>query len=331
MALTRLPDPVLVHSLSFLSVKDLLQCEATCTSQRAFLTSGSSVVEELLWRATVCGTWSRGLARGPHHSTWRSAATFLESSAWPLIRERGVKAALALLAETGMLTLAHPKSARHKWATRESLDIVRSCLRFRAHDLEAKRRVALFVCSGDFAGAPAIPCDVADDGRSSSSRRKVRSSSSEEDWPELNSTDSGSENEAHGDIANNVTNGENDSSDDDDDGNDGDTNTEKTKGNLRAVLELFASTSLGRGAVDPEDALRKLLLEFPFLPIDAGEGADRCIKAVASMYLASHPTQFEQLRRQAIESAGRGYGDTLRNTHDDPASAVYILLYAVIM
>ena len=30
--------------------------------------------------------------------------------------------------------------------------------------------------------------------------------------------------------------------------------------------------------MDPEDALRRLLLEFPFLPIDAGEGADRAIK-----------------------------------------------------
>jgi len=92
--------------------------------------------------------------------------------------------------------------------------------------------------------------------------------------------------------------------------------------NLLAVLSSFGEIA---AAVDPEDALRRLLLAFPFLPIDAGEGADRVIKLVARLYLDSHPSEYAELR------GGGGGGGGGGECHDDAESAVYILIYAVIM
>lgn len=300
-AMNNLPESVLAHMLTYVELRDLIRCEATCRLQRKYLLSSSA--EDLVWREVVATTWSPGLSYGKHGG-WRAAAGFLEQEVWPLIRQKGVKPALANLAGVAMLSL--PKNARQRWAFRESLDIVRSCLRFRANDLDAKRRVALFVCSADFAGAPTIKYDD-DTSWCCDSSETRQGEDSDDSLPDLSS------------------------SSDPSDGQVDDEEERTTYSNLRRVLSLFASSSLGKHALDPEDALRKLLLEFPFLPIDAGEGADRAIKAVARMYLDSHPEQFQQLRNKASQHIVRSYGNATRSAHDDPASAIYILLYAVIM
>ena len=128
-------------------------------------------------------------------------------------------------------------------------------------------------------------------------------------------------------------------------------------------------------ARDPEAALRNLLLGkdfffgskfplthdfcphfplprhaavFPFLPIDAGEGADRVIRALARLYLDTHPAELLDLRaRTATGSSMAAAASTATDAaaavtpataaaaqserHDDAESAVYILIYAVIM
>lgn len=73
---------------------------------------------------------------------------------------------------------------------------------------------------------------------------------------------------------------------------------------------------------DPEEALRGILMVFPFLPIDAGEGADRVIRALARLYLKHHETKYASLRARSIGEI---------DTHNDRESAIYILMYAVIM
>jgi len=93
---------------------------------------------------------------------------------------------------------------------------------------------------------------------------------------------------------------------------------EKEDTNLMSILQDFDLSSSG----NPEEALRHLLLVFPFLPIDAGEGADRVIKAVARLYLESHVEQFAHMRADMHRR---------EHQHNDAVSVIYILLYAVIM
>jgi len=88
--------------------------------------------------------------------------------------------------------------------------------------------------------------------------------------------------------------------------------------NLMSILQEFDLSF----ATNPEDALRALLLEFPFLPIDAGQGADRVIKALAKLYLESHPDQFIRIREDMSRRESH---------HNDAISYVYVLLYAIIM
>ena len=72
-------------------------------------------------------------------------------------------------------------------------------------------------------------------------------------------------------------------------------------------------------ANDPEAALRSLLLQFPFLPIDAGDGADRVITELACGYVAQNglmPSLFG-----GVEPANVGEAHEL----------VHLLLYSIIM
>jgi hypothetical protein len=66
-------------------------------------------------------------------------------------------------------------------------------------------------------------------------------------------------------------------------------------------------------------SLRHILLQFPFLPIDAGGGADRVIGAIARCYSAAHPEVSEWL--------GLSSGSTTRDRTD----AVHLIVYAAIM
>ncbi len=313
-----LPEPAQLHALSFLPVASLLSVEATGRGLKALLSS--RIADELLWRETVAITWSRGIGlgreeeeerneegRGGRLRRWRGVAEFLESVVWPTIRSAGVKPALAALDAQGMIRLAEGGSdaVRWKWASRVSMDVVRSCFRFHADDLEAKRRVALFVCSADFAGAPAIQDDDDDDddenyddedheegdkegnekkgcdeldGSSGGGGGSDEGNASDDSLPDLNEaaeTTTGGRGRGRG----RGRRGSNGSGGGDSGrGGGSDDNADGQSANLRRVLRLFSSSSLGAEAVDPEDALRRLLLEFPFLPIDAGEGADRAIK-----------------------------------------------------
>jgi hypothetical protein len=154
-----------------------------------------------------------------------------------------------------------------EFATQFSLDVIRNTLKYRSH-LDCRRRVALFACSSDFAGATTI-----------SSREK---SSAKSETPHAK---------------------------------------EDETGNLLPVLTDFSVIGTAR---DPEDALRQLLLQFPFLPLDAGEGVDRVIRSLARVYLDTHPDEYSGLRNNDKDCARD-------ESHDDAESAVYILIYAVIM
>ena len=74
----------------------------------------------------------------------------------------------------------------------------------------------------------------------------------------------------------------------------------------------------GSSAPTPVAALRHLLLQFPFLPIDAGGGADRVIGAIARCYTAAFPCVADWL--------GLSGGDTKQVTE-----GVHLLVYAAIM
>jgi hypothetical protein len=226
----------------------------------------------------------------------------LEANTWPQLLSLGVKAALRNLAFYDMAPLlqqcstvpAASEAAVAPWATPLSLDVVRNVLAYRS-DLDCRRKVALFVCSSDFAAAPTIR------------------------------------------LGGSVVGG--DRGDRGNDGSGGD--YWEVSGNLVRVMSDFRAIGDAR---DPEDALRRLLRVFPFLPIDAGEGADRVIRALAERYLATHPGEYAELRRKGPDGRRQGFGNVSPATlgpallsaaradrHDDAESAVYILVYAVIM
>lgn len=63
------------------------------------------------------------------------------------------------------------------------------------------------------------------------------------------------------------------------------------------------------GASSPEAALRALLLEFPFLPIDAGDGADRVIGEFSRRYVEDSPHALSRLLPdQDLDAAGATQG-----------------------
>ena len=138
------------------------------------------------------------------------------------------------------------------WQTSECLEIVQSIMRCR-DDLECRRRVAAFVCSSDFIGEAGDAVAVLEEQE-------------EEGQEEQQAVEQHGVEELLGTAA-------------------------PPNASLADNLTSFLSGFDLRATLDPEQALRKLLLEFPFLPIDAGEGADRVLKTVAVIYLAQHPEQ----------------------------------------
>jgi len=72
-------------------------------------------------------------------------------------------------------------------------------------------------------------------------------------------------------------------------------------------------------APDPETALRQLLVRFPFLPIDAGDGADRVIAAFAERYISLNG------RQPSV------FVSPSACTDDEARSSIHVLLYSIIM
>jgi len=244
--------------------------------------SSALQAEESVWREAIEGCWLSGLSRGGFAS-WRAAALHLEDVELGQLATEGVKPVLRALA--GLRMLPHLGAS---WATRESCELVRRVLCYR-RDLDVRRRVVAFVCSADFAGVPPPQLPP--------SLQLPPPQSIIVPPPILAGDRHRPAIRMPGGTA------VEDSSED---------------ANLLCILKQFDLSS----ATNPEEALRALLLEFPFLPIDAGEGADRVIKAVAKLYLDSHPHHFVRIR----EDLGRR-----ESWHNDAVSVVYILLYAVIM
>jgi hypothetical protein len=71
--------------------------------------------------------------------------------------------------------------------------------------------------------------------------------------------------------------------------------------------------------VSPIASLRQILLQFPFLPIDAGGGADRVIGAIARCYSAAYPEVSEWV------------GLPSSSTEKERTDAVHLVVYAAIM
>jgi len=267
--LLALPTDVLGLIFSGVSVKDLIFLEAT-TSKFLMMLRHQSF--GFMWRCHAASFWGPTLGLGGFPD-WRFMCIELERRVWPLLRDEGVKAAVHALETYEVI------SPLKSWATRETIDIVRSALRLRT-DLECRRRLAQFVCSSCFAAAPTADC-AADLFSYSLANASKSHDSWDFEWGGFG-----------------------------------------TFGRRNIDVVLFEFSSLVGDTKDPEEALRNLLLRFPFLPIDAGEGADRVIKSLGRLYLATHPEQRENLRHAANGSD---------SGHDDAESAVYILLYAVIM
>jgi len=250
---------------------------------------------------------------------------WLEGECYPLIKSLGVKPALKMLAHKGMLrdsgdTARAPDRPTGMstgmstgdydgWKSNECLRIVQAVMRCRS-DLECRRRVSAFVCSSSFIGdedSLASYADVAADAGANA------------DADADAGADAGADANPRGWRGAVVASGDEGERGEGSQGNEEDA-FELAQDNLTAFLSGFDL----RATLDPEQALRKLLLEFPFLPIDAGEGADRVLKTVAVIYLVQHPEQARHLREnlQARGAAAQ---------HRDAESVVYILIYAIIM
>jgi len=72
----------------------------------------------------------------------------------------------------------------------------------------------------------------------------------------------------------------------------------------------------------PEMALRSLLLRFPFLPIDAGQGADRVIGCFARAFIAQNPAPLAALGLHAPPAAAPAGDDSSDSDADDASGAV---------
>jgi hypothetical protein len=103
-----------------------------------------------------------------------------------------------------------------------------------------------------------------------------------------------------------------------------------------AVLSSFLAPFRITGAT-PEAALRGLLLVFPFLPIDAGAGADRVIGYFARTYVGQNARALSHLFEGSPhaseesddgEGSDKGVGSAWERRARD---AVYTLVYSIIM
>jgi len=105
---------------------------------------------------------------------------------------------------------------------------------------------------------------------------------------------------------------------------------------FRSFLELFDLR-----APTPEAALRQLLFAFPFLPIDAGSGADRVIGEFARQYVISNPRAVREMRlggrvldelpSSSVEGDDGHVLDKYAGVDRLARDGVYALLYSVIM
>uniref|UniRef100_A0A7S3AEG1 SEC7 domain-containing protein n=2 Tax=Haptolina ericina TaxID=156174 RepID=A0A7S3AEG1_9EUKA len=105
-------------------------------------------------------------------------------------------------------------------------------------------------------------------------------------------------------------------------------------------------------AASPEGGLRALLLHLPFLPIDAGEGADRVISAFARGYVTQNPARCRVLLQPTEEDpfggderggTGVGGAEEVSGEGDssgpcggaqferDAQDTVHLLVYSIIM
>ena len=65
---------------------------------------------------------------------------------------------------------------------------------------------------------------------------------------------------------------------------------------LRTLKALTLTPILQPSPTPDQAALRQLLFAFPFLPIDAGSGADRVIGEFARQYVLSNPQAVREMR-----------------------------------
>lgn len=101
---------------------------------------------------------------------------------------------------------------------------------------------------------------------------------------------------------------------------------------LRAFLQLFDLR-----APTPEVALRQLLFRFPFLPIDAGSGADRVIGEFARQYVLTNPRAVHDKRlggageepQSTSDESDGGAEDKYAGVDKAARDGVYALLYSV--
>ena len=93
-------------------------------------------------------------------------------------------------------------------------------------------------------------------------------------------------------------------------------------GRFRLVPSPEQREELGDdNATSPLAVLRRTLLQFPFLPIDAGGGADRTIGALAREYVKALPHCVEWLG-QSVDQ---------QHYHKDAVEAVHLVIYSLIM
>mmetsp|Transcript_29014 Transcript_29014/g.37454 ORF Transcript_29014/g.37454 Transcript_29014/m.37454 type:complete len:420 (-) Transcript_29014:135-1394(-) len=282
LSLINLPTEVLSVVYEYVLLTDLFELEQVQHSEINKFLA--STASSNVWKSAVGAMWSPEVALG-NFKSWREAAHHVERVAFPILQTKGMKSSLRSLEFYQMIP---PMMGRNPWATTFNMDIIKSNLKYRK-DIHSRRQVTLFACSSSFAGASPIVNTTA----SSSSTRTPTPSTP----PLLTNVNSD-------DVSDEI------SSDDED---------EAKNVNIMHVISMF---DVIKKAKNPEEALRLLLLEFPFLPIDAGEGADRVIYALARIYIESHPNELLSLRNDK-ERKG--------STHDNAESAIYILLYSIIM
>jgi len=86
---------------------------------------------------------------------------------------------------------------------------------------------------------------------------------------------------------------------------------------------MMQHVPLGGRPMSPVEALRHVLVRFPFLPIDAGVGGDRTFMAMAAVYQRHQPKETARLAtRCALLDGGK---------HSGVDSLLHILFYSLIM
>jgi hypothetical protein len=310
--LLQLPSEVLSLVFESVLVTDLFALESVHSELRSFLLSDQTPSTNV-WRSAVHALWSNELKLGTHGS-WRDAARHLERLTWPILKQSGMKPAVRSLQFYQMMD-PMPKDVPSPWATPLTLNIVRATLKHRG-DIDGRRQIAMFACSSDFAAAPTIV--EAKTEKEGTSLVGIETSGMKSHSSSMLNNGHYALNQSRNDGL--VINEALLPQVDEESGSEEVVDEDEGRQNIRTVLSLF---NVIKKAKNPEEALRSLLLEFPFLPIDAGEGADRVIYALANLYLETHPDELLAIRNDRNRNG--------HTNHDNAESAVYILLYSIIM